>query len=404
MTQYIYIFTLDHLIDFLAKAQRDITYDGAPAFSLGENDFGKKISFPLAEGQTITQGFITALTDALYYDTTHIDDYAQQHPELKVSEIISRWEKYEDSYMKLFDSDALGLQFRGDFGSTRKDVLAYLMSHADEINEKVTHAIQEKEAAYQLSHPHIPETDWVRIEDLQDNLDLGEYGNLLTEYDSGDISDAFIEIADNNVDLYDADLLAWLPDNYEWLEHVQNEGLLSGTKNYDLFRHIQIAQMESIRDNLYEHSEDIIQNLILEDLKDKGIYVISDDLANYLYDHIDMDDTYQNIEDILAQAQENIINTINLDGDGICTIEDIFPKVPDVTIAFMTVKGTHEYNEHNGNIDFYAFLNPRKSLEYTNSKETISTPSLSEVSKDAREAASALAGNHDDQQNITQGR
>lgn len=402
MTQY--IDNLDHLIDFLANAQRDITYDGAPAFSLGENDFGKKISFPLAEGQTITQGFINAVTDALYYDTTHIDDYAQRHPELKVSEIISRWEKYEDSYMKLFDSDALGLQFHENFGSTRKDALTYLMSHADEINEKVTHAIQEKETAYQLSHPHMPEAGWVRIEDLQANLNLGEYGDRLTEYDSGDISDVFTEIADGNVDSYYADLLAWLPDNYEWLDHVHNEGLLSGTGNYDLFQHIQVAQMESIRDNLYEHLEDIIRNLILEDLKDKGIYVISDELANYLYDHIDLDDTYQNIEDILAQAQENIINTINLDADGICTIEDILPHVPDATIAFMTAKGTHEYNEHNGNIDFYAFVDPRKSLEYTNSKENMSTPSLSEVSKDAREAASALAGNNHDQQNITQGR
>ena len=402
MTQHIY--NLDQLIDFLANAQRDITYDGAPAFSLGENDFGKKISFPLAEGQTITQGFINAVTDALYYDTTHIDDYAQQHPELKVSEIISRWEKYEDSYMKLFDSDALGLQFHENFGSTRKDALAYLISHADEINEKVTHAIQEKETAYQLSHPHIPETDWVRIEDLQANLDLGEYGNSLTEYDSGDISDVFTEIADGNIDYAYADLLAWLPDNYEWLEHVQDEGLLSRTGNYDLFQHIQVAQMESIRDNLHEHREDIIQNLILENLKDKGIYAISDDLANYLYDHIDMDDADQTIEDILAQAQENIINTINLDADGICTIEDIFPHVPDATIAFMTAKGTHEYNEHNGNIDFYAFLDPRKSLEHTNSKENMSTPFLSEVSKDAREAASALAGTNHDQQNVTQGR
>lgn len=303
MTRHIY--TLNELIDFLANAQRDTNYDGSPAFSLGGNDFGKKISFPLAEGQTIAQGFINAVTDAFYYETIHIDDYAQQHPELKVSEIISRWEKYKDSYIKLFNSDALGLYFHSDFGSTQKDALAYLISHADEINEKVTHALTKKETAYQLSHPPIPETDWVRIEDLQDNLDLGECGNQLTEYDSGDISDVFIEIAEKNVDIYYANLLAWLPDNYEWLEYVHDEGLLSGTKNYDLFQHIQIAQMESIRDNLYEHREDIIQNLILEDLKDKGIYVISDDLANYLYDHIDMDNTDQNIEDILAQARKH---------------------------------------------------------------------------------------------------
>lgn len=402
MTQHIY--NLDQLAAFLANAQRDITYDGAPAFSLGENDFGKKISFPLAEGQTITQGFINAVTDALYYDTMHIDDYAQQHPELKVSEIISRWESYEDSYMKLFDTDALGLQFHGDFGSTRKDALAYLMSHADEIDEKVKVTIQEKEAAYQLSHPPIPEAGWVRIEDLQANLNLGEYGDRLTKYDSGYISDVFTEIADSNVDYAYADLLAWLPDNYEWLEHVQDEGLLSGTGNYDLFQHIQVAQMESIRDNLHEHREDIIQNLILEDLKDKGIYAISDELANYLYDYIDTDDAHQRIEYMLIYVEESIINTINIDGDGTVTIEDIFPHVPDATIAFMTAKGTHEYNEHNGNIDFYAFLDPRKSLEYKNSKENMSTPSLSEVSKDARKAASALAGNNHDQQNITQGR
>lgn len=56
----------------------------------------------------------------------------------------------------------------------------------------------------------------------------------ITDY-TGNIGDAFGEIADSNVDLYNYDLLKWLPDNYEWLEEADAQGLLEGCKG-DLMR------------------------------------------------------------------------------------------------------------------------------------------------------------------------
>lgn len=50
-----------------------------------------------------------------------------------------------------------------------------------------------------------------------------------------------MEVADSNVDLYNHDLLKWLPDNYEWIEEADEQGLLEGCKG-DLMKMTQMAQ------------------------------------------------------------------------------------------------------------------------------------------------------------------
>lgn len=64
------------------------------------------------------------------------------------------------------------------------------------------------------------EFGFVTIESLQDDLDLGDYGDQCSDYGEDYITDRFHDVADENIDIYNYDLLQWLPDHYEWLEEA----------------------------------------------------------------------------------------------------------------------------------------------------------------------------------------
>ena len=113
------------------------------------------------------------------------------------------------------------------------DIAGTLDNELGEVKEQVERVQEERKAKHEFEHPPVPE-GFTSIEDLQARLDLGEYGDQITDY-TGNIGDAFGEIADSNVDLYNYDLLKWLPDNYEWLEEADVQGLLEGCKG-DLMR------------------------------------------------------------------------------------------------------------------------------------------------------------------------
>ena len=79
------------------------------------------------------------------------------------------------------------------------------------------------------------------IDSLEEDLDLGEYGDQCPDYSDDYITDTIQSVADSNVDLYHHDLLKWLPDNYEWIEEADAQGLLEGSKG-DLMKMTQMAQ------------------------------------------------------------------------------------------------------------------------------------------------------------------
>lgn len=145
-----------------------------------------------------------------------------------------------------------------------------------------------------------------RFEDLQARLDLGEYGDQIMEK-HGNIGDAFGEIADSNVDLSNYDLLEWLPDNYEWLEEADFQGLLEGCEG-DLIKMTQMAQYECFTQDMYNHQEDIAKYAALEGLKEAGVYALADDVYDDVFDGItiDFDDNNMDIEDFASEAQNAI--------------------------------------------------------------------------------------------------
>lgn len=131
---------------------------------------------------------------------------------------------------------------------------------------------------------------------------LGEYGDQITDY-TGNIGDAFGEIADSNVDLYNYDLLKWLPDNYEWLEEADAQGLLEDCKG-DLMRMTQMAQYECFTQDMYNHQEDIAKYAALEGLKEAGVYALADEVYDDVFDGITitLDDNNMDIEDFASEA------------------------------------------------------------------------------------------------------
>lgn len=170
------------------------------------------------------------------------------------------------------------------FAALASDALAvdgrHIDDFADEMGfEKPSQAIRAYESCrktLEFEHPPVPK-GFTSIEDLQASLNLGEYGDRITDY-TGNIGDAFSEIADGAVDLYTHDLLKWLPDNYEWLEEADFQGLLEGCKG-DLIKMTQMAQYECFTQDMYSHQEDIAKYAALEGLAAEGVYALADEVS-----------------------------------------------------------------------------------------------------------------------------
>ena len=192
-------------------------------------------SNPDVHGQpTATDVFAALASDALAVDGRHIDDFADEMGFEKPSQAIRAYE----SCRKTLDWLKNDMQL---MTSEISDIAETLDNELDEVKEEVERVQAERKAKHEFEHPPVPE-GFTSIEDLQASLNLGEYGDRITDY-TGNIGDAFSEIADGAVDLYTHDLLKWLSDNYEWLEEADFQGLLEGCKG-DLIKMTQMAQYE----------------------------------------------------------------------------------------------------------------------------------------------------------------
>lgn len=225
-------------------------------------------SNPDVHGQpTATDVFAALASDALAVDGRHIDDFADEMGFEKPSQAIRAYE----SCRKTLDWLKNDMQL---MTSEISDIAETLDNELGEVKEEVERVHAERKAKHEFEHPPVPE-GFTSIEDLQASLDLGEYGDRITNH-TGNIGDAFSEIADGAVDLYTHDLLKWLPDNYEWLEEADFQGLLEGCKG-DLIKMTQMAQYECFTQDMYSHQEDIAKYAALEGLAAEGVYALADE-------------------------------------------------------------------------------------------------------------------------------
>ncbi len=253
-------------------------------------------SNPRFSGQpTATDVFAALTSDALDVADRHVDDFADELGFEKPSQAIRAYE----SCRKTLDWLKNGMQLTT---SEISDIAETLDNELDEVKEEVERVQAERKEKHEFEHPPVPE-GFTSIEDLQANLDLGEYGDQITDY-TGNIGDAFVEIADSNVDLYNYDLLKWLPDNYEWIEEADALGLLEGCKG-NLMRMAQMAQYECFTQDLYDHQEDIAKYAALEGLKEVGVYALSDEVFDEVFfdSGIEFNDNNQRVEALVDEVK-----------------------------------------------------------------------------------------------------
>lgn len=257
--------------------------------------------------------------------------------------------------------------------------------------------VSERKAERERKYPKAPE-GFVTIESLQEDLDLGDYGDQCADYGEDDISDRFHDVADENVDIYYHDLLKWLPDNYEWIEEAEVQGLLEGAKG-DLIKMTQMAQYVCFSQNMYDHQEDIVKYVTLESLKDVGVYAVSQELADALDTEVDYADA-NTFDEALDGAKKQIESIMAANLEGTLGDEDLAQEAADqlvgdddygiVNPVALSAEAVHVVNEkgYNAALAECEFWKDYKLEQDTSEAER---PSLDTMNKQCCESRSALA-------------
>lgn len=152
----------------------------------------------------------------------------------------------------------------------------------------------------------------VKIEDLKREVEKNfeSYEEYITEYYNyqNDVDDIIHDIADNNVDIYNYDLLEWAKDNYNYIEdYVKEFGIDS--QNFDFIGIIRGGQYLYIEQTLYNNKELMLEYLAYYILDDKGITEIEEEKATEIsmidFDRIEtIDELEEEIDNILKEEEE----------------------------------------------------------------------------------------------------
>ena len=146
----------------------------------------------------------------------------------------------------------------------------------------------------------------MKIEELKKDLYLGDYGEEITNYSSGYICDILTEIADNNVDLYNYDLLQWVANdlyNIAYCDEAKDE---LGAD--DLITMIQGGQYLKYSSNLYENLEDIVKYYVFDYIENVlKLEEITEEQLNELEFEIDFTDNNEKLENINDKI-DNVFN------------------------------------------------------------------------------------------------
>lgn len=152
----------------------------------------------------------------------------------------------------------------------------------------------------------------VKIEDLKREVekDFESYEEYITEYYNYQnyIDDIIHDIADNNVDIYNYDLLEWAKSNYSYIEdYVKEFGINS--QNFDFIDIIRGGQYLYIEQTLYNNKESMLEYLAYYILDDKGITEIEEEKATEIsmidFDRIEtIDELKEKINEILEEEEE----------------------------------------------------------------------------------------------------
>lgn len=155
----------------------------------------------------------------------------------------------------------------------------------------------------------------VKIEDLKREVEKNfeSYEEYITEYYNyqNDIDNIIHDIADNNVDIYNYDLLEWAKDNYSYIEEAIDEfGVATDERGRaDFIRCIMQGQYLYIEQTLYNNKASMLEYLAYYILDDKGITEIEEEKATEIsmidFDRIErIDELEEEIDNILEESEE----------------------------------------------------------------------------------------------------
>lgn len=143
----------------------------------------------------------------------------------------------------------------------------------------------------------------LRIEDLKKDLYLGDFGEYFADYDNGYICDIISEIADNNVDIYNYDLIEWAKDNYNYIDDAVAEFGVD-TQNFDFWGIIRQGQYLYNDNDLYENLEDSLKFYMYDYIeKTLKIEEITEEQNDDLLD-FDFSDNNERLENLIDHINE----------------------------------------------------------------------------------------------------
>lgn len=191
--------TPETVADYLARFQMEITHRGKGTFtpdhvkysltiaSGGKDFFTTFESNPHVHGEpTITQVFGALASDAMVVRDYGMDEFVDEFCDgMKPSAAIRAYNSCKETYDWMRDGLYLS---NGDIASLSE----VISENEEEIGALVEKAASERAARYAYDHPKLPK-GFVTIEQLQENLDLGDFGDQIDYFD-GDLTESFTTV------------------------------------------------------------------------------------------------------------------------------------------------------------------------------------------------------------------
>lgn len=274
--------------------------------SAGSKEYGGWFeSNPNVHGEpTLTQVVSSLAADAALMENGSIDEFFDMAADgERPSVTLAKYEtlKGECAWLR----EGLGLSDSGIL------LLAETLDEQEAEVDGMVVKIQSERAERQArENPPAPE-GFVTIDDLCASLDLDDTAEEASEWvldnNPADVIESFQEVAGSQVDIMNGDLLEWLPDNAEWLEEADAQGLLECCHG-DLYKMIAAAQYECFSQHLYDHKADICTHAALQDLKG-DVYAVSQEAGEQLLDELgslDSDDFFDYREAATTVVEEGV--------------------------------------------------------------------------------------------------
>ena len=148
----------------------------------------------------------------------------------------------------------------------------------------------------------------VRIDELKNDLCIGDLGEYFCDYDNGDVGDIITEIADAHIAIYYSDIFEWAKNNVGYIEKALREfGTPQDSNgNADFIKIIQQGQYYANEQDLYENLKDTILFRIYDYIQhDLDIAEITEEQQAKI-EALNVEDNNERLENLLQQA-ENIV-------------------------------------------------------------------------------------------------